>query len=171
MKLTSISSILRIGTITVLTTLTLSTASARGPQAASVTGTPEAADSGAKAQVSNLGTLRSYDKGVLKILVDTCGGTIAPVVNFTPYEEIAEEGSYMGLYKATISLSGRRSASQVCPYTAPSLVELDLTKLLKTWAFSPVGSRKARVIFEKRGMIEIAIPTLALSVNHQGLAQ
>jgi hypothetical protein len=102
---------------------------------------------------ASVGELVEYKDGVLTLKIDTCGGTVAPVVKFKPLEEINDPSLYSGIYKATISLSS--SENRMCPYSAPSTVYLSLLKEFKEWANSSEGTSSAKEILEKDGEIEI----------------
>lgn len=116
---------------------------------------------------ANLGELAEYKNGILKIKMDTCGGQVSPVVTFKALEEIVDPNLSYGLYRATISKSAEITPDTICPFNAPTVFELDLTKLLKEWSESKGGSLKARALFEKGGVINITVAPFSTGINFQ----
>ncbi len=119
----------------------------------------------AAVKISSIGRLVEYKNGILKIEMDTCGGTIFPVVTFKPLEEVADPGANYGIYKATISKSVEQGPNSMCPFNAPTVFELDLKKLWKEWSYSPEGSVNSRKISETGGEIEISVSTFSTGIN------
>lgn len=106
-----------------------------------------------------------FKDGILKVLMDTCGNQILPVVAFKPLQEAPASEFNYGLYRATITRSKELAPSTLCPYIAPSPIEIDLKALLKEWSDSEIGTSASKEIFKNRGSLEILVSPIVVDMD------